>query len=610
VGSDTKLRESLVGEIVGGCRLEAPLSGGGMGHVFRARHLTLDKPVAVKLLTPTLAKSAEFRERFAREARIAGAIEHPNVIAIYGTGQSDQFSYIIMRFLDGIPLSRLATRQGLDQLMAARLGEQMCHALGAVHRAGYVHRDVKPENILLTHKGEAFLTDFGVATLSGEAKPPGRGGSPPYMSPEQCRGEPLDGRSDLYSLGVTLYQLLAGRRPFMGTTSASLMLQHQQDTPPPLQLIRQDANPMLVGVIESMLRKPVAHRPSDASALAAVFADVQEDLRALRRASSMLVQRRPSGASASESTIRRAIDEGGDEEREVEARVEQVELGLLSMRDEDSMLGGHGDDTVNGDEMSERAARRASDAFGKQQFEKAVEYIDRALGFRPHDPRLLTTRGLAKRRLGDLDGAEADFVEAIERDARNVRAYSALGSLLRQRGRMGEAERLLQRALEIDPASVEARITLGRMYEHMGSTGMARRQYEAAIESNLHDERAYVALAALLVGQGKLGVAKGYLGSARERNPTSAPALYWLGAISAREGKSEYALRLLEDAVKAGLRDWRLLEDGKEFVAQRTTPRFQALMRLMKQGGSEHLFEASETFSPEESNGVSLESGR
>lgn len=606
--ADTKLRESLIGTEIGGCRLELPLSGGGMGLVFRAHHLILDKPVAVKLLPPNLAKAAEYRDRFAREARIAGAIEHSNVVAVYGTGQSGEYSYIIMRYLDGAPLSRLATRQGLDQMMAARLGEQLCNALMAVHRAGYVHRDIKPENILLTHRGEAFLTDFGVATETGEARPPGRGGSPPYMSPEQCRGEPLDGRSDLYSLGATLWQLLAGRRPFLGTTAASLMLQHQQDVPPPLQMLRQDANPGLVMLVESMLAKAPERRPANAHELAAAFAEVQEELRALRRASSMLIQqRKPGGSSASDSTFRRAIEEGGEEEREIEARVEQVELGLLSMNGEES-LAGHAPHHGQGQQAGEHAARKGSDAFGKQQFEKAVDYLDRALEFRPADSRLLVTRGLARQRLGDADLAEQDFLAAIESDPRNVRAHSALGALLRLTGRMGEAEQTLQRAIEIDPSSVEARITLGRMYEHMGSFGLARRQYEAAIEANLHDERPFVALSALLIGQGKLGVAKGFLGSARERNPTSAPALYWLGAIAAREGRLDFALRQLEDAVKAGLRDWRLLEDSPEYIKLQQAPRYKALVRLMKQGGSDHIFADSETFSPEARDPVSLDS--
>jgi len=267
------------------------------------------------------------------------------------------------------------------------------------------------------------------------------------------------------------------------------------------------------------------------------------------------------------------------------------------MRDEDSMLGpASSDETLNGDQAGRMAARQANDALGKQQFEKAVEHIDRALSFKPNDPRLLVTRGLALRRLGNLEAAEKDFHNAIRREERNARAHCALGALLRQVGRTGEAEKSLQRALEIDPSSIDARITLGRLYEHIGSAGMARRQYEAAIESNLHDERPYVALAALLISQGKLGVAKGCLGSARERNPGSAPALYWLAAIAAREGKTDQAAKLVEESVKAGLRDWRLLDSGSEFVEQRNTPRFQALLKLMKQGGSNHLFEDAETF--------------
>lgn len=586
MSEETKLRDSLIGEVVGGCLLEASVSSGGMGFVFRGRHLGLDKPVAVKVMTPQLARSIEFRERFAREARIAGAIEHPNVVPVYGVGETGDHSYIIMRYLDGAPLHRLLTRQGMDLLMAARLGEQIALALAAVHRAGYVHRDVKPENILLTQRGEAFLTDFGVATEEGQSKPPGRGGSPPYMSPEQCRGEPLDGRSDVYSLGVTLYQSLAGRRPFLATTTAGLMLQHQQDKPPALQILRQDAHPEIIALIEQMLAKAPGDRPFPASELASRFADVQDGLRALRRASSMLIQKRPPGDTA----MRGHSVDREDEEQEIEARVEQVEMGLLAMRDDETMFApGNG-----GGEGGDRERRRGIDAFARSQYQKAVEYLDRALGFRRDDVRVLVTRGMAKRRMGDVDGAEADYRRALTIEPKNVRAMSALGALLRHKGLTGEAEKLLLSAIGADPASVEARITLGRLYEKAGSPGMARRQYEAAMEGNLHDERPFVALAALLVGQGMTGAAKGYLGSARERNPGSAPALFWLAAVSALEGKQESALKLLEESVKSGLRDASLLEEVEAFSGMRGHPRFVALLRLMRQGGSEHLFAEEE----------------
>jgi Flp pilus assembly protein TadD/predicted Ser/Thr protein kinase len=580
--ADKSFREDMIGRTIGGCLIESPVSGGGMAHVFRAKHISLDKTVAMKVLSPLLARSRELRERFAREARIAGAIEHPNVIPVYGTGEADDTCYIIMRFLDGASLYRILSRQGMDQLMAAKIGEQIALALGAVHRAGFVHRDVKPENIVLTQRGEAFLTDFGVACETGTAERPGRGGSPPYMSPEQCRGEPLDGRSDLYSLGVTLFQMLTGRRPFLGVTGASLMLMHQQDVHPPVHSLRPDAQAGFAVLIDSLLAKHPAQRPQNAGALATALRDVQEDLRALRRKSSMLIQRR--SPSPADSTLGKMVRDASGDEREADDKVEDVELGLMSLEPDDaaggtsavmSTLGG-------GEDLGTRAARRAQAAMSKERYDKALEHVSRALEFRPKDPRLYVTRGNIRRGMGDDAAAEADYRHALSLDGSHLKALTALGSLMRYDGRLAEAETHLRNAVELDPVNVEARIALGRMYEKAQAPGMARKQYEAAIQSTPHDERPYVALAALLVMQGKHGAAKGLLGSARERNPAYAPALYWLAVVSAAEGKPEPALDQLEAAVKAGYRGAKRVEEQSEFAAIRGHYRFQGLVTLLR----------------------------
>ncbi len=584
-------REQLLGENIGGCLVEAAMGGGSMGWVFRAKHLSLDKTVALKVLDPNLSKSNEVRERFMREARVASAIEHPGVIPIYGVGETDSFAYIIMRFLDGASLYRVLSRQGMDQLLTARIGEQVASALAAVHRAGFVHRDVKPENILITQRGEAFLTDFGVASKQGEAKPAGRAGSPPYMSPEQCKGEAIYGRSDIYSLGVTLYQMLAGRRPFLGVTTASLMLQHQQDDPPRLELIRPEVHPSFAGLIRRMLAKDPSDRPEDSDQVAQELADLQEDLRTLRRRASTLIQRRD-GLRSSDSTVA-PVPAVSEDEGEVERQVEQMEVGLLAMPGVDPFAGDapDGQITVSASVAGERAARGASDAIAKAQFDRAVELVNRALKFRPNDPRLLVLRGHAERRRGNNEAAEADYRLALRHAPADVRALCALGGLLRNQGLTGEAEKLLLKAVELNPSSVEARITLGRMYEKVGSQGAARKQYEAAIEANQHDERPAVALAALLVSQGKPGAAKALLGAARERNPGSASALFWLAAISAEEGRSDFAVGLLEDSIKAGLRDVSLIASTPHFQALNGNPRFQGLLGLLTQGTQKQLFD-------------------
>src|SRR6266513_2189399 len=221
------------------------LGRGGMAIVFRAREKQLERDVAIKVLPFSLAFDKEFVERFQREARTSAKLEHPSIIPIYRVGKSGRVIYFVMKFLRGKPLSSvLAARGTLPPAEIRQILVQVARALAYAHKSGIVHRDIKPDNIMFDEHGLAVVTDFGIAKAASGGKLTGTGmsiGTPHYMSPEQARAQPLDGRSDIYSLGVVAYQSLTGRVPFDGEDSFSIGYKHiMEEIPtPPLETYDQ-----------------------------------------------------------------------------------------------------------------------------------------------------------------------------------------------------------------------------------------------------------------------------------------------------------------------------------------------------------------------------------
>jgi serine/threonine-protein kinase len=229
-----------------------------MAIVFKAREKQLERDVAIKVLPFSLAFDKEFVERFQREARTSAKLEHPGIIPIYRVGKSGRAIYFVMKFLRGKPLSNvLAARGTLPPAEIRQILVQVARALAYAHKSGIVHRDIKPDNIMFDEHGQAVVTDFGIAKAASGGKLTGTGmsiGTPHYMSPEQARAQPLDGRSDIYSLGVVAYQCLVGRVPFDGDDSFSIGYKHiMEEIPtPPLETYDQRT---LFEVVKRMMAK-------------------------------------------------------------------------------------------------------------------------------------------------------------------------------------------------------------------------------------------------------------------------------------------------------------------------------------------------------------------
>ncbi|MCC2636875.1 MAG: serine/threonine protein kinase [Moraxellaceae bacterium] len=247
-----------------GYTLKRKLGQGGMAAVFLATQESFGREVALKIMMPAMAKEPEFAERFLREARTMASLSHPNIIVVHDVGSANGLYFYAMACHGAGDLTRRIRGGGLAPQEALRVTRQIADALAHAHDAGYVHRDIKPDNVLFRESDDAaILTDFGIAkSLNNDLNQLTQAGStvgtPKYMSPEQARGQQLDGRSDLYSLGVMLYEMLAGHPPFMAEEAVTLAIKHCQDPVPRLPASLARFQPLL----DRLLAKAPAQRPA------------------------------------------------------------------------------------------------------------------------------------------------------------------------------------------------------------------------------------------------------------------------------------------------------------------------------------------------------------
>lgn len=289
----------LTGRTLGEFQIIRRLGKGGMAEVYLAEQTSLKRQVAIKVLRQEFLSDAAYVKRFQHEATAAGGLNHPNIVQVYSIGSHEGIHYIAQEYVRGGNLKDFLKKKGpLDWPMTAFLLKQVAAALQVAGAAGIVHRDVKPENILLTKKGEAKVADFGLAQLTqgGErvalTQVGVTMGTPLYMSPEQVRGNPVDHRSDLYSFGAMAYHMLAGRPPFRGENAMAVAVQHLNETPEPLRLIRPDLPVAACKLIERMMSK----RPEDR------FPDAQAILNELKTLQKQTNGKAPSPASVAPQT--------------------------------------------------------------------------------------------------------------------------------------------------------------------------------------------------------------------------------------------------------------------------------------------------------------------
>jgi serine/threonine protein kinase len=270
--------EDLTGRTFGAYQIVAPLGEGGMAAVFKAYQPTMERFVAVKVLPRHMASSQEFVTRFQREAKLLAQLQHPHILPVFDYGEADGYPYIVMPFVQSGTLADLLQKRTLSLAEVRRVLIQIGDALSYAHARGMIHRDIKPSNVLIDERGNCLLTDFGLArmvegstnlTTSGTVM-----GTPAYMSPEQGTGAAIDSRSDIYSLGIILYETVTGRVPYLAETPVAVVFKHIQD---PLPSARK-LNPSLPEAVEIVLLKVLAKSPEDR------YQTAEEFVRAIQRA--------------------------------------------------------------------------------------------------------------------------------------------------------------------------------------------------------------------------------------------------------------------------------------------------------------------------------------
>ena len=271
--------------LAGRYSIERELGRGGMGIVLLARDVALDRLVAIKLLPPHLAAGVESRDRFLREARTAAGLSHPNIVPIHAVEQQGDLVFFVMGFVDGETLKERVERAGpLAPRLAMKVAQEVGWALAYAHQRGVIHRDVKPDNIMIERGTDrALVTDFGIA-VGGRAPNSGAGevvGTARYMSPEQALGEPVDARSDLYSLGATLFYALTGRPPFEGANLPAIITKQVSTPAPRVQVVRPEVPARLADLIDQCLQKDPAARVQTGDEVARIAGEARgRDLRA------------------------------------------------------------------------------------------------------------------------------------------------------------------------------------------------------------------------------------------------------------------------------------------------------------------------------------------
>lgn len=244
------------------------VGGGGMADVYKAHDKLLDRPVAVKILHPQFKSDEEFIEKFHREAQAAARLSHPNIVNIYDVGVSDDDHYIVMEYVPGQTLKDLIKQRGrLPVEEALRIAREIADALANAHAHNLVHCDIKPHNILMMPDGHAKVADFGIARAVTESTMTYSGnviGSVHYFSPEQAKGSLITPKSDVYSLGVVLYEMLTGKLPFIGETPVSIAMKHLQEQPSPVRQVVPDVPPVVEALVSRMMAKDPAMRPTSA----------------------------------------------------------------------------------------------------------------------------------------------------------------------------------------------------------------------------------------------------------------------------------------------------------------------------------------------------------
>lgn len=550
-------QDPLIGRTIAGkYRIEARIGEGGMGRVYRARHIVTDKVVALKVLLEDLAAYPSFVERFLHEARAAAYITHPHAINIIDCGRDGDVVYLLMEYIEGRTLTELMQQEGpLSPPRVARILSQICAALADAHAHSIVHRDLKPDNIILQRvAGErdyVKVLDFGIAKVLDEQKrgrlPASRNlfiGTPEYASPEQCNSKSPTALSDIYSLGVIAYEMLTGHPPFEGDP-LEVMLKHASVEPPPLRRYRPDLSREIEAVVLRALRKDPAERPPSALDFARQFEDA---VRLSGAHPTQAIESTPTVAGQTPETRlqRRAAptesaarpDHTKERNRSSRPARRRVVAGVLSLGALALVIGGG---------VAGHRFYRWYRTMPPLPSPPAVR-VDPA-------PLSLVDPVEAALKLfdeGNREGAVHQLRTVIQQSAfTQPKAHCLLGAIYLDQGELAGAESEFLLALEqTGGTQPEAHLGLGELLSERGDEDGALKEFHAAIE---HSQgrllRAQVALGRLLLQRGKTEDAEGAFSAVIRQAGDTADDVLEVGKVLLLRRQYELAVRELRRAV-------------------------------------------------------------
>ena len=594
----------MIGETVLHYRIEGRLGQGGMGVVYRATDLKLLRTVALKFIPEGISHDPDARERFLREARAASALDHVNVGTIFGVEQApDGRQFIVMAHYEGETLARLIARGPLGIEQAADILRQVAAGLEEAHGRGVIHRDIKPSNVMLTRQGIVKIVDFGLASVSGSVRLTVTGsqmGTPHYMSPEQALGQPVDHRSDLWSLGVVLHEMLTGQSPFQATSTPAILYRIVHEA-----LSLEGLDPSMKSVIERALKKDPAERFQSARqmALALDGIDVPDDVAPNPAATTVItppLARRTSGQRAAPSRtgalpfLRRPVV------LTAAALVCLSAVLLLIMVLTPNRLSrpsttaaahtGAGAGTTS-DQYFEAVALLERWEKG-ENLSKAIALlkasVERDPSFALGHARLAEAYRLesaAARDPGKLELAKQAAERAAQLDAGLPAVQAVLGKVYSSLNQNDLAMAALKRALELDRLSGEAHAALARVYERQDRLDEARAGYEKSVELQPDDWQNHYLFGSFHFRQGRYAEAVGEWRRVMELTPDNTLALTNLGAALQELGRLPEAQAAYEQILTLAPNYTAYMNLGKVYFL---SARFDDAARMFEKAAAEN----------------------
>lgn len=566
----------LIGQTLGGYRITAQIGKGGMASVFKAYQPSLERYVAIKVMPAYYAEQDEsFLKRFQREAKAIASLRHPNILIVLDYGEQDGITYIVMEYVESGTLTDLMGRP-LPADRMATLIEQVAAALDYAHQSGVVHRDIKPSNILLPKPDWPLLTDFGLAKIVGGSQLTQSGtiaGTPAYMSPEQGRGDQIDARSDIYSLGIVLYEMATGAVPFQAETPMAVVVKHIID-PLPLPRTR---NPDLPEGIERVILKALAKEPDDryqqAGQLAAALNEAAADLRTapaptadapeqavattLVDEAEVLVEEEPAASRGASAPSQAVAEEAAaqppagvpvEERRKAGSPISRRPLigGLVVL----AALAAFG---------AWRLLGAAPEPEGR--IDAPVEQEGEFASFEPAEGRTtdqLIGDAQAKYEAGDFEAALVDLEAARDRDPQAVDQWVQISQLYLAMGDMDNAVGTIEAARSLDPQDAWAHEAAGYVYQELGDHRTAAEAFERALELDPGGLWIYLGLAESRLALGEPEAAEEAIQRAlqagAEQDPDLLDSIGWLYLDHGDPGQAEAIFGLLTERYPGDLR--------------------------------------------------------